>query len=453
VRPLYIGERLWKPREDERAPEHGGLRNFWVATDAPNGTHFRQTAGINPVAKAGGRRPAVAIFLTPAGQRHRLPWLDEVDTVNGFIRYFGDNKPELRRPAETAPGNRILLEEMDNAASNSLGERAKAAPLLFFRNLGSGDGAAVSEFLGYGVIREAHRVTQLYKGATFSNYAFDCILFNGESDQEGREFVDMDWVDLRRQAAADDAACLDSAPDSWTRWARLGNTSLDRRDVRRFVLPHSWPYEEQVPPEASSLGAVLKEIYEKYDGNYKHGFQALAALVTQHVIAEPGLAYQEGWITPVGADGGVDFVQRLDIGSGMSSTQLIVLGQAKCRKPWPRGGGVTAEELARVVARLRRGWVGAYVTTSFFTEPAQREMVMDEYPVVLVPGLRLAETAEQIRDIHGFRSIAELLNWVDDEYVRMISKARPRPDEMAREFQGVVGNEPPQHAALENESQ
>lgn len=453
MRPLYIGERLWKPREDERAPEHGGLRNFWVATDAPNGTHFRQTAGINPVAKAGGRRPAVAIFLTPAGQRHRLPWLDEVDTVNGFIRYFGDNKPELRRPAETAPGNGILLEEMDNAASNSLGERAKAAPLLFFRNLGSGEGAAITEFLGYGVIREAHRVTQLYKGATFSNYAFDCILFNGESDEEGRELVDMDWVDLRRQPAADDAACLDSAPDSWRRWARLGNTSLDRRDVRRFVLPHSWPYEEQVPPEESSLGVVLKEIYDKYDGNYKHGFQALAALVTQHVIAEPGLAYQEGWITPVGADGGVDFVQRLDIGSGMSSTQLIVLGQAKCRKPWPRGGGVTAEELARVVARLRRGWVGAYVTTSFFTEPAQREMVMDEYPVVLVPGLRLAESAEQIRDIHGFRSITELLNWVDDEYVRMISKARPRPDEMAREFQGIVGNEPQQDARLEIETQ
>ncbi len=229
--------------------------------------------------------------------------------------------------------------------------------------------------------------------------------------------------------------------------------SLDRRDVRRFVLPHSWPYEEQVPREGSPLGIVLKEIYEKYDGNYKHGFQALAALVTQHVIAEPGLAYQEGWITPVGADGGVDFVQRLDIGSGMSSTQLIVLGQAKCRKPWPRGGGVTAEELARVVARLRRGWVGAYVTTSFFTEPAQREMVMDEYPIVLVAGNRLAESAEQIRDIHGFKTITELLTWVDDEYVRMMSKARPRPDEMAREFQGIVGSEPPQGAALDIETQ
>jgi hypothetical protein len=123
----------------------------------------------------------------------------------------------------------------------------------------------------------------------------------------------------------------------------------------------------------------------------------------------------------------------------MSSTQLIILGQAKCRKPWARGGGVSAEELARVVARLRRGWLGAYVTTSYFTEAAQREMLMDEYPIVLIPGIRLAEVAEQIRDAEGFDSITSLLNWVDEQYPRMVSKARPRPDEMAREFQGIVG--------------
>jgi hypothetical protein len=221
----------------------------------------------------------------------------------------------------------------------------------------------------------------------------------------------------------------------------MGSTSLDRRDVRRFLLPHAWPYEEQVPDEASPLGAVLREIYEKYDTDYRHGFQALAALVTQHVISEPSLTYQEGWVTPVGADGGVDFVQRLDVGSDMSSTQLIVLGQAKCRKPWPRGGGVSAEELARVVARLRRGWLGAYVTTSFFTEAAQREMVMDEYPIGLIPGLRLAETAEHMRVAMGLDSITSLLKWVDKQYPRMVSKARPRPDEMAREFQGIVGAE------------
>jgi hypothetical protein len=452
MRPLYIGEQLWKPREDQTAMSKDGLRSFWSVTDAPDGTHFRQTAGINPTRKVAGRRAAIAIFLTPAGERHRLPWLDEVDVENGFIRYFGDNKPELRRPAEAAPGNKVLLEEMELAGSSALGDRVRATPILFFRNRGGSTGLPLSEFLGYGVIKEAHRVTQLYRGETFSNYAFDCVLFNGESAIDGREFVDMGWIDARWDPKIDDATCAQTAPKSWRRWARIGSTSLDRRDVRRFLLPHAWPYEEQVPHEASPLGAVLREIYEKYDADYRHGFQALAALVTQHIISEPGLTYQEGWVTPVGADGGVDFVQRLDVGSSMSSTQLIVLGQAKCRKPWPRGGGVSAEELARVVARLRRGWLGAYVTTSFFTEPAQREMVMDEYPIVLIPGQRLAETAEQIRDARGFDSITSLLNWIDGQYERMVSKARPRPDEMAREFRGIVGAELEMASHPESES-
>jgi hypothetical protein len=197
MRPLYIGEQLWKPREDETAISKDGLRSFWSVTDAPDGTHFRQTAGINPTRKVAGRRAAIAIFLTPAGERHRLPWLDEVDVENGFIRYFGDNKPELRRPAEAAPGNKVLLEEMELAGSSALGDRVRATPILFFRNRGGSTGRPLSEFLGYGVIKEAHRVTQLYRGATFSNYAFDSVLFKGESAIDGREFVDMGWIDAR----------------------------------------------------------------------------------------------------------------------------------------------------------------------------------------------------------------------------------------------------------------
>src|SRR5438093_10554567 len=106
-RELLLEEVLWKPREDVSGDEWNGFRNFWRMTDAPDGTHIRQTAGINPLAQPRGipRRPAIAIFLTPAGQKGRLPWLDEVDLDTGFIRYFGDNQPDLHGPAESAPGN------------------------------------------------------------------------------------------------------------------------------------------------------------------------------------------------------------------------------------------------------------------------------------------------------------------------------------------------------------
>lgn len=438
TRPLFIEELLWKPREDEKTPERGGRRNFWLATDSPTGTHLRQTAGINPIAATGTdrRRPAVAVFITPAGG-HRLPWLDEVDLETGFIRYFGDNKPELRGPAEESLGNKTLLAEMDLHASDRRDDRLKAAPLLFFMNHGGEDGA-LSEFLGFGLIKQAHRVTQLHKGRSFSNYAFDCVLLRGIEDAEGSELLDLSWIDARRDPAIDTADTVRLAPPSWRSWIEGGVLKLESREVRRFVVRGEvWPSSEQVPPEDSHLGRILKAIYDRYEGNYKHGFQALAALATQHEITVPGLAYMEGWITPVGPDGGVDFVQRLDLGKGFGSTRLVVLGQAKCRKPWPlAGNGVTAEELARVVARLRRGSIGAYVTTSFYTEAAQRELQVDEYPIVLIHGRRLAEIAESLRDTFGHTTISELLDWVEQVYEKMLRSARPRPFDIAREWAG-----------------
>ena len=52
----------------------------------------------------------------------------------------------------------------------------------------------------------------------------------------------------------------------------------------------------------------------------------------------------------------MDFVGRLDVGSGHSTAKLVVLGQAKCEKLQSATGG---NHIARTVARLRRGWIGA----------------------------------------------------------------------------------------------
>jgi hypothetical protein len=379
--------------------------------------------------------------------------LDEVDLDTGFVRYFGDNKPELGVPAEQAPGNRVLLDEMNLYASSDRSLRSRAAPLLFFMNLGNVAGGVISQFLGFGVIRTAHRVTQLHKGRSFTNYAFDCVLLRGEEDAEGREALDFEWIDARRDPDRSDSAASAMAPRSWRGWVERGAESLNDAAVRRVVLRADVrTYEEQVPARNTRLGTVLELVYRRFDGNYKHGFQALAALTTELVLSQPGLTYHEGWVTPVGPDGGVDFVQRMDLGRGFSSTKLVVLGQAKCRKPWPRSGnGVSAEELARVVARLRRGWVGAYVTTSFFTEVAQREMVADEYPIVLIPGQRVAEAVEELRDTLGISSVDKLLDWVDEAYARLLGAARARPSDIVNEVpEAMTQVLPPDLAVDEN---
>ena len=100
-----------------------------------------------------------------------------------------------------------------------------------------------------------------------------------------------------------------------------------------------------------------------------------------------GSSCSRGWVTPrVG--GGVDFVSRLDLGSGFCKASVVVLGQAKCIKP---GTSVQGIDLARTVARLKRGWIGAVVTTGTFSNRAQQELLTDQYPSVMINGARLAQ--------------------------------------------------------------
>jgi hypothetical protein len=127
-------------------------------------------------------------------------------------------------------------------------------------------------------------------------------------------------------------------------------------------------------------------------------------------------------LTVPSGDRGIDFVGRLDAGSEDSTAHLVVLGQAKCIKP---SSSVSAEQLSRVVARLKRGWIGAYVTTGTYSRPAQLEMIEDDYPVVLVHGLRLArEVRLMAYENHG-GDVDQLLGEVAASHPALISHRRP----------------------------
>jgi restriction endonuclease Mrr len=68
------------------------------------------------------------------------------------------------------------------------------------------------------------------------------------------------------------------------------------------------------------------------------------------------------------------------------------------------------------VARLRRGWIGVYVTTSYFSPRAQQEVIDDEYPLVLVHGRQLAEAVRQIMFERGITNVDKFLVDVDATY-------------------------------------
>ena len=57
--------------------------------------------------------------------------------------------------------------------------------------------------------------------------------------------------------------------------------------------------------------------------------------------------------------------------------------------------------MSRLVARLRRGGYGVFVTTSYYTRQAQEEVLEDAYPVKLFAGADLVRIFRELKLISG----------------------------------------------------
>lgn len=422
---LQIGQILRYSRADGAdVPLVDDLVNFWHATGLPGSARAQLEKGINPIApvstSAGVRRSAILISSSP----HRVgsaatPWHDIFDPDNGHIRYFGDAKTPGADPA-FAPGNKVLLEAHRVHSAIDPGERLAAVPILFFRRTTvNGVRKGFVRFEGLGVIERAERVTQSSPkgGASFTNYVYDVAIL---ALAEENELFDWTWINRRRESVSTDLDCLGLAPRAWRRWLKEGPSSIARNRRRVSKLLVTKP-KDQLPEVGSKAAVILADIVHYYSLR-KHRFEGLAYAIARKLLSGTGGRYLDGWITPSGGDGGADFIGRFDIGQGFGAVRQIVYGQAKCIPP---SSCIDGKDIARTVARLKRGWFGIFVTTGYFSEPVQREVIEDEYPVRLVSGLTVAETTYILAQEHGCASIGVYLDLIDADFEALVVRRRP----------------------------
>jgi hypothetical protein len=402
-----------------------GFPNFYYPTVESDGTRLLLESGIN-VPKAvsaidGERRPVIALRSSPwkAGGES-TPWHDAFELDHGHVRYFGDHKVDTVGPVGTTRGNEALYKASLQHQANTPSERAASPPIMLFRAVTvAGKVKGYVEFCGVAVVERVETIVQRdpKSSSSFANYVFDLAILSTAAESE---VIDWRWIDDRRNPALPLADTLRFAPRAWRDWLVGGVTVLPR--VRRRVANARLLSDaDQRPPVGSAEETTLKQLYSFFDGK-KTAFEALAAKVAGNVLGGNGGRYQEGWLTRGSGDGGADFVGRLDVGIGQAMTSLVVLGQAKCVL---LHSSVSAEQLARVVARLRRGWIGVYVTTGVFSRPAQIEMNDDKYPIVLIDGRTLAETVRRLAmESHG-GNLKSFLAETTDEYRLSVSARQP----------------------------
>lgn len=424
---MEIGKVYRYSRPYDSGPEKkDGLPNYFYYTRTPGLKKALLEAGINRIQKVktkdGLRTPAILISSSP----HKIgsqetPWQDFFDPDNGYIRYYGDNKKPGNIP-EKARGNKILLEQFEFHTSPDKYRRLRACPIIFFKRIQHGSRTKGNvKFQGFGIINRAERVTQFDQrnNWAFTNYVFEFVVFSLKSE---KELFDWNWVSSRRNKNINNEQSLQYAPDSWKKWVDAGNRVIEacRRRVVKLLTVKTI---DQRPIKGSREFKALKEIYKFYSNRRRNDrFESLAAFVVGRVIRSNGHFYREGWITPESSDHGVDFIGRLDIGTDLAKAKIIVLGQAKCEKlDRPTNG----YHIARTVARLKRGYIGAYVTTSYFSEAVQREILEDKFPVILINGLRLAKEVLSIVNESGYADVKEFLTTIDSQHDSKIQQKDP----------------------------
>ena len=354
------------------------------------------------------------------------PWLDVIEPDEGYALFNGDNKwpgqdPFIGEGGKRPIGNRKFLEVAELYKDRS--RRLQAPPVMVFRATWDAERRRrLKEFCGYGVPvqfslrtqrvpepkrkdRRSPRSTALRRGRYFTNLLIELTMF--DLTKEAGE-LDWQWVDDRANPDLSSDETLIHAPWAWRTWV----AGEDASQVRRSVIRDRITKKDLQGPSPGDDASNFQRIMDFY-GERPKAFEGLAALVAARLI---GQRCERKWVNIGQGDGGVDFVCLLKVGNPelrTGETGVVVIGQAK---RWDPGKPVTPDDVSRLAARLRRGWIGAFVTTSYFTDQAQTEVLADGYPLLLINGKAVAAEVskclnESGLDIDAF--LAEELAWYE----------------------------------------
>jgi hypothetical protein len=102
--------------------------------------------------------------------------------------------------------------------------------------------------------------------------------------------------------------------------------------------------------------------------------------------------------TPPTKDGGFDFVGTFVLPPPVGYSVAL---KGEVKRYEPGRGKVGPRHVSRLVARLRRGEHGVFVTTASFSRQCQEEVFADQYPVDLIPGARLVGMLQHLGAVRG----------------------------------------------------
>ena len=317
-------------------------------------------------------------------------WPEEIDFERGIFIYFGDNKKPGHELHDTPKkGNQILRNVFDRLHSNDL---KKVPPFFIFTKGGSGRsvifrGLAVPGAVNLAQTDDLVAVWKNGNSQRFQNYKATFTILN-------ESLITRKWLDTLIKGSEDPAF----APEALKKW-RL-NKKYDPLLAPPTVLHRS--QAEQVPQNDidKKFITTIKEYFSTHLlGEY--AFEKCAVAIAQ--MMDDGIISCDN--TRPWRDGGRDAVGIYRIGNSTAYTDVEFALEAKCYK---LSNDCGVKETSRLISRLRHRQFGIFITTSYVSLQAYKEIIEDRHPVLIVSAIDIVKILQS----KGISTNDSLISWL-----------------------------------------
>lgn len=320
-------------------------------------------------------------------------WPDTLDIETGKFKYYGDNKTPGAKVTDTVQRGNLILEQLFNETNHM-----NIPPVFIFQKAITENSNRSVRFLGLAVPEDYHlgkdeslkAIWRTTNNRRFINYESHFTILD-------TKLIKKEWLyALERNDSDKD----NYAPKAWIKYLSKGLSE----DII-LKAPKTKEYRtkrEQLPDSIDS--AKLEMIYEYYKDN-PFRFEYFAASLVE-LMDSNFLTFD---VTRPTRDGGIDAIGTYKIGHNNNSIKLRCIVEAKC---YSRDSGNGVSMLSRLISRLRFRNFGVFVTTSYVSEQAYKEILEDEHPIIIISG---GDIIEILRSHHIIteEEIGEFMERID----------------------------------------
>lgn len=361
--------RLGKTYRDKGSRQHPDDEFLaWINLD---GSGMLNSPGIRPLkyisALSNAGLPAYLILVTTdkTGGPHN-PWEDVVDYSSAEILYWGDAKNHATKSIDDFIGNKVLRSIYDYVLD---GKTVLIPPILHFSKPEKG------QVIFNGLCALCRLEISWFDdhGSPVRNYHAYLTILDCEQ-------VSIDW--LHHRVRAEQPRSVDKHADCPSSWQAYKKGRVKPIDIWQKKIRSS---ADQLPTPGSEDQNILDQLLGLNPFDFEKVVVALFEALTEvtHRITKTGNV----------GDGGFDFFGQFRLPKPLAY-EIAFRGEVKRFK---RTSGVDPKSVSRLVARLSRQEFGIFVTTSYFSKQAQREVLEDMYPVHLISGADLVLMLKSLR--------------------------------------------------------